>query len=217
MEPVFDMNRSDLDRMLKGAKTPARTPEYWEDFPRQVTIGLRPGVTTSVRHPAERRFNEGGPLRLAWKLGFALVCLATGFLVGHWHGSRPSQTVAATELLHNGKVIQEMLAMFPNQVRAVVQDERGINVVLSETNDVPASTPLWIRVSEGDRERSFVTFSGQSVQINQERVEVLQDAQGGIILVGDRFFWSSGEPGRALDHLRIQARALALNGGMPNA
>ena len=110
-----------------------------------------------------------------------------------------------------------MLAMFPNQVRAVVQDERGINVVLSETNDVPASTPLWIRVSEGDRERSFVTFSGQSVQINQERVEVLQDAQGGIILVGDRFFWSSGEPGRALDHLRIQARALALNGGMPNA
>ena len=70
------------------------------------------------------------------------------------------------------------------------------------------ATPLWIKVCEGRQCRTIVTFSGQELQIAREKVEVLADAQGQIVLVGNRLFWSSAEPDRATGSLRIQARPL---------
>jgi hypothetical protein len=113
-------------------------------------------------------------------------------------------------LLENEAVIRETLAMFPNQVRAIIQDHDGMRLVLSEEADVPDSPPLWIKICNGKDCRVVVTFSGQSFQIAKETVEVLADAQGQVMLVGDRLFWSATGRSRSAAALRIRARPLAM-------
>jgi hypothetical protein len=67
---------------------------------------------------------------------------------------------------------------------------------------------LWIKICDGKQCRSVVTFSGQAMQIAGQRVEVLADARGGVMLLGDHFFWSSRET-VLKDHLRIDAQPLS--------
>ena len=68
--------------------------------------------------------------------------------------------------------------------------------------------PFGSRFASAGIVRAVVTFSGQEFQIAGERVEVLADAQERVMLVGDRFFWSSAEPNRAAANLHIQAHPL---------
>jgi hypothetical protein len=192
------MNNRELDDLLRSAPVPEREPDYWRDFPGEITRRLR-RPDAKVQAPARPR-----PPLLAWGIGFAAACLAIGFVIGHWHGRM--RTADAYALLQNGKVLREVLALFPNRVRAIVQDEHGVQLVLSDQPDVPNSTPFWIKVCERGQCRAVVTFSGQEFKIAGERVEVLADAQGRVMLVGDRLFWSSAEPNRTSANLRIQAR-----------
>ena len=106
------------------------------------------------------------------------------------------------------KVIRETLALFPNRVRAIVQDEHGLHLVLSDTDDVPPSPPLYVSICDGKKCSSLVTFSGQEIQIAGQNVMVLSDARGGIILTGNQFVWSNAERTHAGDHLKIEAKNL---------
>jgi hypothetical protein len=194
------MNNSELNRMLKAAKVPERREEFWAQFPRRVTSRLhwKPTVKES-RSP-------GWFPRLAGSVAAICACLVVGFLVGHWHGR--DVAMAENAPLLNGKLIKEMAAMFPNRLRAVVQDEHGINLVLSETDNVPDSTPLWVKVCDGKHCASMVTFSGQEIQIGRQKVTVLADAHGKIILAGDNFLWSNGEALFAGNNLKIEAKTM---------
>jgi hypothetical protein len=189
------MNNSELNKLLKSAKVPEPTAEHWEDFPGQVVRSLRsqPEVDTPPVHSHRR------PM-LAWGLALA-TCLVIGFVVGHWRG-----TSEANGLLQNAKVVSEVIAMFPNQVQAIIQDENGLRLTLAETANVPQSQPLWIKVCDGKQCRSIVTFSGQVVQIDGQRVEALADAAGGVMLVGEHFFWSAHD--QNTHQLRIDAQQL---------
>ena len=117
----------------------------------------------------------------------------------------------ANSLLQNQKLIRETMAMFPNRVRAIVQDEGGLSLVLAEGDDVPTSPPLYVQVCDGEKCSSLVTFSGQEVRLAGQKVMVLSDAQGGVILVGEGFLWSSDEPKQVAGQWRIQARELGGN------
>jgi hypothetical protein len=118
------------------------------------------------------------------------------------------ETAAAGDILENAKLIQETLVMFPNRVRAIVQDGRGLSLVLSEDDNVPASTPLYIHICDGKECASVVTFSGQDFQIAGRQMTALSDAQGGIILMGKNFAWSSRERAMAKSNLEIEAKPL---------
>jgi hypothetical protein len=194
------MNDFDLNAALKAAKTPEPSEEYWNDFPRQVLAQLR-------REPAPQRTNPHWFPRLAWGFATAAVCLVVILTAGHWRGEASSQDV-----LQSTKLIRETLAMFPNRVRAIVQDEHGLNLILSESADVPASAPLYVRICDGRQCSSFVTFSGQEIQVAGQKLTVLSDARGGIILTGDQFLWSNTEQIHADGHLKIAAKNL---GSMP--
>ncbi len=195
------MNDSELDRLLKAAKAPERPEEYWKRFPQRVVSRLQWKAPAT---PAERR-TLWWP-RVAWGLGAVAACLLIGFLAGqHW---RPGTDTAANGLLQNAKVIKETLAMFPNRVRAIVQDEHGLSLVLSEKADVPSSSPLWVKVCNGRQCLTLVTFSGQEVQLAGQKVTVLSDAQGGVLLVGNDFVWSSKEKIYANNNLKIEAKNL---------
>jgi len=191
------MNDAELDKKLKAARGPALDADYLEDFSRQVLGDLR--RTQPRSEPTQTAWWPG----LAWGAVTA-VCVAMAFGIGLWHGRKQAEG----DVLASTKVIQETLAMFPNQVRAIVHDERGVNVVLSDKPDVPVSTPIYVRICNGQSCASVVTFSGQDVKIAGQNVTVLANASGGVILEGNQFAWSSTDQGPAPGHLKIEARLL---------
>ena len=121
----------------------------------------------------------------------------------HWRGE-----TSTPDALQSAKLIRETLALFPNRVRAIVQDEHGLNLILSENDDVPASAPIYVRICDGKQCSSFVTFSGQEIQAGGQKVTVLADARGGIILTGNQFVWSNTERNHASNSLKIEANNL---------
>ena len=196
------MNDAELNRILKSAETPRRDDEYWEDFPGQVTRQLNRPL------PPERNVSRWLP-RLAWAGGLAAVCVLVGFIVGHQSG-RNEAANGNGQLLQSEKLIGEVMAMFPNRVRAIVKDESGIRLVLSDAEDIPAATPLWVKICQGAHCTTFVTFSGQEVEVAGQKLTVLAEADNGILLVGDRFAWASDGPKNGVQDLKIQARPLQL-------
>lgn len=201
LTPGIVMNDSELNKILKAAKVPERSAEFRDQFPRRVTSRLQ-----WKSAPAPKRATSWFP-RFAWALAAVAACLLMGFFIGNWRGHR--EGVAENGLLQNEKVIKEMLAMFPNRVRALVQDEHGLNVVLSDKENTPVSTPLWIKVCDGKKCAAMVTFSGQDVRIGGRDITVLADAKGKIILASDDFLWSNGQALLGDGKLRIEAKTLA--------
>lgn len=192
------MNNSELEPILKRARLPKTPDESLEMLPHRVVSRLK-------HYELPARGERNFPLRLAW--GFGLVaCVVIAFAIGHWSGR--TEAMQSNDVLANATVIREALAMFPNQVRAITEDERGLKLVLSPEHDVPASPPIYIRVCDGKHCVSLVTFSGQEVEIAGQKLTVLSELNGGIILTGNRFVWSSTTRTYAANHLKIEARNL---------
>ncbi len=195
------MNDHDLEKKLKAVPVPARAEDYWESFPRLVSARLR--TSPAGRPVLEHRWLP----RLAWGGGIAFACLMIGFAVGHWRGRTEKNDAYA--LLQNGKMLQEVLTLFPNRVRAITQDEHGVQLVLADQADVPVSTPIYVHICNGKQCSSLVTFSGQELEIAGQKVTVLLNAEGGVIVAGPRFAWSSDQPARVSGGLKIEARRLS--------
>lgn len=190
------MNDSDLTSLLKKARMPQPPDELWEELPGRVTQQLN-----RARHENIQPMRTSLP-RWAWAMATAL-CVVLAFIAGHWHGQH-----AAEDTLASAKVVRETLAMFPNRVRAIVQDEHGLSLVLSENNDVPSSSPLYVHVCSGKQCGSVVTFSGQEIQVAGQKMTVLADGHDGVILVGNDFAWSSRDPAMAKNNLKIETKNL---------
>ena len=193
------MNNSDLKKKLKAARELVLAEDYQTDFSRQVLTNLRsaPPEQISAR-------NVWRP-RLVWGFAATILILAA-FGLGHWRGR--VEVAGSSGILENGKLIRETLALFPNQVRAIVQDEHGLKLELAELADVPDSPPLFVRICDGENCFSAVTFSGQEISVAGKKITVLAAADGGIILMGEQFAWSSSAPSATRTGLQIKAKAL---------
>ena len=194
------MNDAELNRILKSAESPRPPEGYWQDFPDRVVRQLNRPL------PPEHRTVRWVP-RLVWAGGLAAVCIIVGFIFSHRFAT-PESANGNGQLLQSEKLILEVLAMFPKRVRAIVKDESGMQLVLSDEADVPESPPLWVKICQGKRCTTLVTFSGQELQIAGQKLTVLSDANGSVILTGDRFAWASDDQGAGAQNLMIQARAL---------
>jgi|SRR5579859_1049166 len=195
------MNNAELEAILKKARAPERSEEFFEMFPQQVVRQLRHAEVRS------RRVERSWFPRLAWGL-VATACILMAFAIGHWRGRMETKTVATNDILQNAKLIRQTLATFPNRVRAIVCDKNGFNLILSDHDDVSDSTPIYIRVCDGEQCAAFVTFSGQEIAMAGREVTVLSDGRGGIILEGKQFVWSSDERVAMDKGLIIEAKDL---------
>jgi hypothetical protein len=168
-------------------------------------LGNPPQLDPYPRSPAAGRRNAWFAqhrARFAWSLATA-ACIITAFVIGDRHGrSEP------TDPLLNPQLVRETLAMFPGQVRAIVRTEHGMSLVLADQNNIPASAPLYIRICDGNRCSSFLTFSGQDITVAGQKITVLADSHGGVILAGDHFLWNGSEKVASADGWKIETKNL---------
>jgi|HubBroStandDraft_5_1064220.scaffolds.fasta_scaffold572141_1 hypothetical protein len=195
------MKSRDLDELLKSAKVPARPDEYWESFPGDVTMRLRRG-DTSTRGEWLRSRSARWPI-FAWGLGVAAVCFFLGLHLGFWRGR--DSNISTGQLAEVKKYYHEIETLFPNRVRAIVFDKQGPHILLSDAADVPNSPALFLKICGPKGCESLVTFSGQTVGVNGEKMEVLADAQGKVIVVGNHGVWAGGNNSGPI---RIQSKPL---------
>ena len=109
------MNDFELESKLKSVSVPARTEDYWENFPAQVRANLR--LNRSNRMPR----NTWLP-RLAWSSGFTLAGLI--FALSLW----PSFHV----FLQKEKSFRQELAQLPGHLRVFMQDEHGMHYLVAD-------------------------------------------------------------------------------------
>jgi hypothetical protein len=144
--------------------------------------------------------------RPALAAAVAVICLGLVFFLGFWRGqpalSNDSQLAAARKYYH------EIEALFPNQVQAIVFDQRGTHLVLAKEPNVPASPPLYLKVCGPKGCQRFVTFSGQQIRVNGDVCDVLADGRGEVLLVGRQLLWSDAKAVAASDGYQVEARAL---------
>ncbi len=194
------MNNPDLDKVLKRARLPEIAEASVELFSRRIVARLH-------RNDPPDRSAKSLFRRFAWGFGLAM-CLLIAFAAGHWSGRMATKNLAIGDSLADLKLISETMDLFPNRVRAIVQDGHGLNLVLSDTADVPDSSPIYVRICDGEHCSSLVTFSGQAIQVARQEITVLSDARGGIILEGDKFVWYSTSRIYARSNLKIEAKPL---------
>jgi hypothetical protein len=195
------MNQTDLDRLLKSVQPPARSAEYWDTFPNQVTARLDAPATV-----ADVPRSSPGSLfffRFAWAAGLAAFCVILGYAIGFRRGHE--STVTDAQLAQAGKYYREIEALFPNQIRAIVFERQGPRLILADHADVPASTPLCVKICGPDGCREFITFSGQQIPVNGENCEVLADARNRVLLLGKNRVWSESDSSGSI---RVAARPL---------
>lgn len=179
------MNNDELNRLLRSAETPKRDATYWEEFTNRITLEIR-----REKYLDFKTEKPTAKLRL-WFVGVGLVTasVALAFLAGFWRGQNSNPQVIQTVGIQ--KYLQEIEAMFPNQLQAIIWDKKGAHLILSETANVPNSTPLLVTIYNGQKSKSILTFSGQEIQVNGEKCEVLLDGKQNVLLVGEHRIWSS--------------------------
>ncbi len=204
------MKNSELDQILKSAPVPDRPGAYWDQFPRRVmakTDKLRTHADAETNPPRTEPFWLRSHFQFATVgLGLAIIGLLLGFVLGFWQGRNLS--ITGPQLAAARKYFQEIETLFPGQVQAIVFDQQGPHLVLAEHSNVPASSPLYLRVCGPKGCQSYVTFSGQQIRINGETCEVLLDHQDNVLLIGQDWVLSTAQAPAKRARYQVSARPL---------
>ncbi|HEU6448082.1 MAG TPA: hypothetical protein VFV23_06580 [Verrucomicrobiae bacterium] len=108
------MTDFELESKLKSVSVPERPLEYWESFPSQVRVQLRPAF-------AEQRQKPFLP-RLAWGGGIALACLFFALVI----------FPAINTAIKNSRTFQKQLAELPHHLRVFMADEHGMHYLIAD-------------------------------------------------------------------------------------
>lgn len=200
------MNNSELNELLQRSRVPERKPEEWQEFANDTMRAVRSPVSAHAVSGEVLRSRPGFKSIALWAFGCATACILAGFIFGQWHGQRER---SRDEIADARKLFLELNAMFPNQIEAVVLDERGARLMLAERAVPRNGAPIFVRICTPRECERVVTFSGQHVRINGQSCEVLLDARGNVIVAGEHFAWSSGERATRTDAIQIEAVQLS--------
>ena len=202
------MKNSELDQILKSAHVPDRPAAYWDQFPQRViakTNWLKQPADTGADHPRTAPFRLWSRFQLATVgLVLALVAVLIGFGLGLRQGRNLSITEPQLEIAR--KYLQEIETLFPGQIQAIVFDSQGPHLVLAERTNVPATSPVFLRICGPKGCQNFVTFSGQHIHFNGEPCEVLLDRRGDVLLVGQQWVLSTAHAPAKRDRYQVAAR-----------
>jgi hypothetical protein len=80
--------------------------------------------------------------------------------------------------------------------------------MLAPKPNLPASPPLYLKVSGPEGCQRFVTFSGQQIRVNGDVCDVLVDHQGKVLVIGRETLWSDAKRAARSAPYQLEARAL---------
>ena len=83
--------------------------------------------------------------------------------------------------------------------------------MLAPEPNLPASPPLYLKISGPKGSQRFITFSGQQIHLNGDVCDVLLDHQGKVLVVGRETLWSDARGVVRSGPYQIEARALEAN------
>ncbi len=178
------MTDPELNDLLRRAKTPSRTEEYWEDFPGAVSRGIARGEASRAPRRDSPRFR----FAIGWAVSLVTLCALAGLWFGKWH---KTPVVRGDEVAQARKLVAELATLFPNQVQSIIIENGKTELRLSESADVPKSTAVLLRICGKAGCEKVITFSGQQVRVNGQPCDVLVDSRGNVIVAGSRFVWST--------------------------
>jgi hypothetical protein len=105
-------------------------------------------------------------------------------------------------------LLREFSALYPNQVKSIVQDSHGIELSLADQPYASSGKPLALRVCEPRGCREIITFSGQNIEVAGHAVTVRTGNGDRVILDGERFMWSSDLEESPAPGVHIKSRRL---------
>lgn len=208
-------------------------PEHQQDFPetdtppvpselihaliclRQTRVNIPPAVDHSIIHSAKSHLEAIRPRkhnhRAIWI--FSPVAAAACFLLA-WLTMPPRQASPPPFALQRHQSGRRRcrdparsFRAFPHQVKAIVKDETGIQMSLSDEPDVKPSQALVLKICESRGCREIITFSGQDIEIDGQLVTV-RDEGGKVTLDGEQFMWTSDLKESSTKGIQIESRRL---------
>ncbi len=108
------MNDFELETKLKAVRIPARTDEYWEDFPSRVRAQL-PAMATE--HPHRALWP-----RWAWTGGFAMACVVFALVI----------VPGVQTAMKDGRTLHRQLAQLPRHLQVLMADEHGLHYLIAD-------------------------------------------------------------------------------------
>ena len=108
------MNDFELESRLKAIPLPARSDEYWEQFPSSVRSQLRPVLVARPQTSFARR--------LAWSSAAALAGLI--FALALW----PTVEV----MVKDARTLRRELVQLPGHLRVLMADEHGLRYLIAD-------------------------------------------------------------------------------------
>jgi len=101
--------------------------------------------------------------RMAWALSAVTACL----VIGSWRTLAWARRSSGRErFFAKRQGAPGNIRNVPNRVKAIVQDQHGINLVLSDKEDVPNPRSV-IKICDGKKLPAMVTFSGQEIKLGR--------------------------------------------------
>jgi hypothetical protein len=146
---------------------------------------------------------------LLWPLA-AAACIALAWLAldpPRPAGNTTSPSVAREEDAAS-VILREFSALYPNQVKAIIQDGHGIELSLADEPYATPGKPLALTICEPRGCREIITFSGQKIEVAGHAVTVRTENGGRVILDGERFLWSSDLKENPAPGIHIESRRL---------
>ena len=203
-------------QVLPHDDTPQVPPELIRALARvqDSEVGIYPSVDAAILLAAKQRMTSIRGKRHARIAAWVLWPVAACFLLA-WLAFQsaiitrktPPPTIALQEDAAS-VILREFCALYPNQVKAIIQDSRGIQLTLADKPDLAPGNALVLKVYQPSGCEEIITFSGQNIEVAGHQVTVRTENGGRVILVGEQFLWSSDFKQSPAPGIHIESRRL---------
>jgi hypothetical protein len=201
------MNDSELDRLLRQSSLPKPESADWERLAAGAMEKLASGRQAPAHGDAKTQAGwwsrwrpwPGWPLAAsaATVVGAALILFCLG-----GPGVRPQEIADAR------RVYDEVRLLFPDQIEALILGGPSPRLQIAEHPSSPVQRPVLVKFCSPRGCQTVITFSGVNVALQDESCEVLLDSHNQVIVVGQRFVWSSQDEKLSRGGYQITAEAL---------
>jgi hypothetical protein len=196
------MTDRELEALLRNAPPPVWPQSHWETFPGRVGRRLQRSGTEAE---ASTKPRVATVFRFAWAGLVAAFCVVLGLWLAPWRGREGRDPLPMVE---SARLVEELTALFPDQLRALIIQRQEFRIVLSEGAAVSDAEPVLVRLCRNGDCVILVTFSGQQIEVENLKFEVLADGTGEVLLVGADFVWSRRASSGPLHWNRVEAATL---------